>query len=373
MQVPTFLLERNQTLFENTVDINLTESGVHAATVGDLVPETERDALAGIALGYGYTEGTPALRQAIADWHPGAGADNVFVGTGTSEANLIAMMTLASKGEHIVVVTPNFMQIDGMARALSVEVTQVALKAEDDWQPDAATVTKAIRPGKTAFVTLCDPNNPTGVAMRADRRRALSEATERAGVWLLVDEIYRGSEIDGGPDATSWGLGDKVMVTGGLSKSFGCPGLRIGWCLAPPQIVAEMHRRQDYTTIGTGPLAQDLAHRALQEPLRSQLLHRGQAILAQGRKRVADWVANNEGWNWVKPDASGQAFIAYPMPVRSSELVEALRKETGVFVCAGDWFGIDGHVRLGFGVDASELEEGLRRFDRFLMDHYGAA
>lgn len=370
MQVPTFLLERSQTLYENDVAINLTESGVHAATVGDLVPDSEQDALSALSLGYGYTDGTPALRAAIADWHPGARAENIFVGTGTSEANLIAMMTLAGRGDHIVVITPNFMQIDGISRAFGVEVTQVALRPEDDWQPDPDAIANAIRP-HTSFVTLCDPNNPTGVAMRPASRQALVETTERVGVWLLVDEIYRGSEIDGGPDATSWGMGEKVIVTGGLSKSFGCPGLRIGWCVAPAALIAEMHRRQDYTTIGTGPLAQELARRALVEPLRSHLLQRGQTILKNGRTKVAQWVAQRPGWSWVKPDASGQAFIRYPMKTGSSDLIEALRHETGVFVCAGDWFGIDGYIRVGFGVDAPDLDQGLQRIDDYLTKTYG--
>lgn len=370
MRPPIFELERQQTLHENDVALNLTESGVHPATMADLVPAEEREDVLNLPLGYGHTDGTPALRAAVASWYEGAEAAQVMVATGTSEANFLALAALTEPGDHIVVLTPNFMQIDGLARALGVEVTRVALRPQDHWQPDAEAVRAAIGPC-TRLVTLCDPGNPTGVVMRAEARAALAAATEEAGAWLLVDEIYRGSEIDGGEPATAWGLGDRVIVTGGLAKSFGLPGLRIGWCLAPPDLVTQMHRRQDYTTIGTGPLQQELARRALTEPLRGRLLSRGRAILAEGRGVVQAWLRERNGWTWVRPEASGMAFVGYDLDMPSRDLVDALRRDAGVFVCAGDWFGIERHIRIGFGVERSHLDKGLARIAGIIATHGG--
>lgn len=366
MQVPTFLLERNQTLYENTVEINLTESGVHPATITDILDEAEIGEMLRLPLGYGHTDGTPALRRSIADWHPGAGAENVVVAHGSSEANLLALAALADPGDEIVMIVPNFMQLDGLARALDLTVRQVALRPENGWQPDAEEVKAAIT-SRTRLITLCDPNNPTGVVMTPDSRRALAELADRCGVWLLIDEIYRGSEIDEEPSATAYGLGERVVVSGGLSKSFGCPGLRMGWLVAPAELVAECHRRQDYTTIGTGPLAQYLALKALAAPVRERLLARGRGILAGGRERVAQWIAGHNGWSWVRPQASGMAFMRYGLEMESESVVRALREEEGVFVCAGSWFGLEGHIRVGFGVAPHHLEEGLGRLDRFLQ------
>ncbi|MBO6638873.1 MAG: aminotransferase class I/II-fold pyridoxal phosphate-dependent enzyme [Roseitalea sp.] len=370
MKIDTFLLERSQTLYENEVEINLTESGVHHATMADLVPPDEMDAIRDLPLGYGYTDGTPALRQAVADWYPAASPENVLIANGTSEANMLALMSLADPGDHMVMLTPNFMQLDGLARALGVEVTRVPLRPDNGWQPDMDDVRAALRPS-TRLVTLCDPNNPTGVLLRDERRRALAVLTEEAGVWLLVDEIYRGSEIDGRPPATAWGMGDKVIVTGGLAKSFGLPGLRMGWCIAPPDLVARMHERQDYTTIGTGPLAQELSRRALTDPVRDRLLARGRKILSTGRDRIEDWLRGRNGWSLVRPEASGMAFVAYDLDMESERFVHELRDRTGVFVCAGDWFGIPGHIRIGFGVHRPDLDTGLERIDAFAQSHAG--
>lgn len=365
MKIETFQLERSQTLYENEVELNLTESGVHPATMGDLVPADELAEVMELPLGYGYTDGTPGLRQAIADWHPGAAPSNVMVGNGTSEANLLALLTLLERGDHIIFITPNFMQIAGFARALEIDVTEVPLSEKDNWQPDPDAIKAAIQP-KTRLVTLCDPNNPTGVLMTPESRSALVGMCEETGLWLLIDEIYRGSEIDGRTPVTAWDMGSRVLVTGGLAKSFGCPGLRMGWCIAPDEMVTEMHRRQDYTTIGTGVLAQELSRRALTNPMRDRLLSRGRTILKEGRDRIEAWLAKHNGWAWVKPDASGMAFLSYDLEMSSTAFVEQLRKEQGVFVCAGEWFGIDGHIRIGFGVEKHHLDDGLARLDRFI-------
>jgi aspartate/methionine/tyrosine aminotransferase len=365
MKFPTFDLERSQTLHENNVRINLTESGVHPVAIQDILSGEEIAELLGMPLGYGYTDGRPSLRRAIADWHPGARPENVLVANGTSEANLLALTSIVEPGDEIVVVVPNFMQLDGLARALNVDVRRVSLDPARGWQPDTDEIEAAITK-RTKLITLCDPNNPTGVSLTAENRKALAELATRRELWLLADEIYRGFEIDGGDAPTLWGMSEKVIVTGGLAKSFGCPGLRLGWLIAPAGLVAEGHRRQDYTTIGTGPLAQVLAEKALTDPVRDRLLSRGRAILSEGRAHVARWIADHPGWDWTKPAASGMAFVKYALPMGSVEFQQRLREEESVFVCAGAWFGIEGHIRIGFGVDPHHLADGLAGIDRFV-------
>ena len=371
MRFPTFLLERNQTLHENGVRLNLTESGLHPRSLRDVLSEDELTAVLDLPLGYGWTDGTPRLRAAVAAWYPGAGPENVLVANGSSEANLLALTSLVSPGDEVVVVTPNFLQLDGLARALGCEVRQVALRPEDGWQPDAAAIRAALSP-RTRLVTLCDPNNPTGVLMRPEVRAALAEAATATGAWLLVDEIYRGSEIDlaidGGGSPTAWGLHERVIVSGGLSKSFALPGLRLGWLVAPEALVAECHRRQDYTTIGTSPLSQRVAEAVLVPATRDRVLAEGRGRLRAGRAAVEAWVRARDGWALTRPDSGGMAFLGYagsaPSPLPSEDLVRRLREEESTFVCAGSWFGLEGHLRLGIGVEPETLAEGLAALER---------
>jgi hypothetical protein len=368
MRFPIFELERNQTLHENSVRINLTESGVHACRLSELMTLQEREALADLPLSYGHTDGRPQLKQAIADWYPGASPANVLVAHGSSEANLLALTALLSPGDEIIVLVPNFLQLDGLSRALGISVVNVALEAERGWQPDLDAIAAAFTP-RTRLVTLCDPNNPTGVLLLPDARRGLAELCQQRGVWLHVDEIYRGAEIDGGPPPTAYGLGPRVIVSGGLSKAFGCPGLRLGWLIAPPEVVKACHERQDYTTIGTGVLAQAIGEQVLRPEARERVLARGRAILSRGRETITAWVRARNGWSLVRPDSGGMAFLSYAAALPSEQLVTVLREEESVFVCAGAWFGLEGHIRVGIGVEHEHLVDGLAAIDRLMARH----
>ena len=143
MEIETFLLERNQSLYENEVEINLTESGVEALPVSKLLNPDELKKLAVLHLGYGYTEGSPELRAAIATWYPGASSDNVLVTTGAAEANFVTIWALCQPGDEIVFATPNFLQIQGIARAFGVRLRTVLLDPEQHWRLDIEALAAA--------------------------------------------------------------------------------------------------------------------------------------------------------------------------------------------------------------------------------------
>jgi aspartate/methionine/tyrosine aminotransferase len=367
MKIDTFLLERNQSLYENEVELNLTESGIEPLRLGELLSAEEMAALAQVRLGYNYTEGTPAVRAAIASWYPGATADNVLVTTGASEANFLATWALAKPGTVVAFMLPNFMQIHGLATALGAEVRTFALKRELGWRPDLAEYAAAVTP-QTQLVAICNPNNPTGAVLNEADMQAIVDGARKADAWLLSDEVYRGSETDGRAETpTLWGRYDKTIITSSTSKSLAHAGMRIGWIVAPAEIISEMMRRQDYTTIGTGPLNQHLAALILSPERRAQVLAAGRAVLGSNLAIIDAWVAR---WNgrlrYDRPAAGGMVFVAYDFPIGSSELSRILREKESTFVVAGDWFGLDGHLRIGTGGHAHELEEGLKRIDRVL-------
>jgi aspartate/methionine/tyrosine aminotransferase len=184
----------------------------------------------------------------------------------------------------------------------------------------------------------------------------------------LSDEVYRGSETDGRAETpTLWGLYEKTIVTSSTSKSLAHAGLRVGWIVAPAAFISEMMRRQDYTSIGTGPLNQSLAATLLSPARRVTILAGGRAILGRNLGIIDGWI---ERWNgrlrYDRPAAGGMVFVAYDFAIGSSELSQMLREQESTFVVAGDWFGLDGHLRIGTGGHAHELEEGLARIDRVL-------
>jgi aspartate/methionine/tyrosine aminotransferase len=164
MKFDTFALERNQTLFENEVEINLTESGVHACTIREILHASEIEELLELRLGYGFTNGRPGLLSAIAQWYPGASAANVLVTNGSAEANLIALATLLDTGDELIFLVPNFMQISGLGKALGVNVRQVVLDIAGDCQPDFDRLKALIGPRTKAIAGSCSTRLQDGAA-----------------------------------------------------------------------------------------------------------------------------------------------------------------------------------------------------------------
>ena len=196
--------------------------------------EAELDALLDVEIGYGHTHGAPALRDAIAALHVNRHRDEVVVTTGGIEANFLLVMTVVSPGDRVVVLTPNYLQIPGWARAAGAEVLEVPLRADADWSLDRPALERAFA-GGVRLVTLCSPNNPTGTVLSDDDRAWLVARTAAAGAWLHVDEVYKGLELDA-PEPPSWADdGAHVFATNSLSKALALPGLRLGWLVGPAE------------------------------------------------------------------------------------------------------------------------------------------
>ena len=148
---------------------------------------------------------------------------------------------------------------------------------------------------------------------------------------MLADEIYRGAELDGRETATMWGRHDRVIVTSGLSKAYGLPGLRIGWVVGPPALVASLWAYHDYTTIAPGALSDALARRALEPARRTAILARTRGILNQNFPIIAQWLDGHGGlFSYAPPDAGAIVYARYHHAINSTELVTRLRQEKSV-------------------------------------------
>jgi hypothetical protein len=354
MKFEPFALERFQSTWENRVAWNVAESGVHPLRVSEVADTQEfRDAVLEQELGYPQTNGTAPLRDAIASMYPGATIDHVQVTNGGSEANCVVMMRLVEPGDELVVMSPNYMQVAGLGRALAATVkpwrvaAESAEHAETMYRWDLDELTRLVTP-KTRVICLCNPNNPTGAR--------LDDAT--------LDGVCRIAAHD---TPSIWGRGyDRVVVTSGLSKAYGLPGLRIGWIVAPPDLVADTWGIHDYTTIAPGAINDRVARVALAPRQRAKLLARTRMIIRTNYPIVKRWVEKQDGLTHIAPEAGAIVFVRHAHPFRSSELTERLRQERSVLVVPGDFFGMDGHLRIGFGSDPRYLESALTLVGEFL-------
>jgi aspartate/methionine/tyrosine aminotransferase len=367
MKVEVFEMERFQSVWENRVKHNLSESGVHPMTVEELLADGDRDSVLRQRLVYVQTNGSPALREAIATLYPGATAENVVVANGTAEANYIAVWHLVEPGDEVIMMLPNYMQIWGVVRGQGATVVPWRLREEREWAPDLDELDALVNP-RTRLIALVNPNNPTGAVLGEPAMRRIAAAAARHGSWVLADEVYRGAERDGRESRSFWGLYDRVLVTCGMSKAYGLPGLRIGWVAGPRDTIGDLWARKDYLTIAPGALSDLLARHALRPEVRPRILARTRAII-DGNFAVLDKWLREQGdtaLRLVPPRAGAIAYPRYSWPIGSMALMERLRDEQGVLVVPAAQFGMEGFLRIGLGNEPQDLTGGLEAIGRVL-------
>jgi hypothetical protein len=368
MKIETFQLERIESLWENTVDYNLSETGIHPFSLEELLDEAEMKKLHSIRLGYGQTNGSIELREVISRMYPGTDRENILVTSGAIEANFIAIWNLLDKGDELVLMLPNYMQIWGLARAFGIEVKPFFLKEELNWQPDLNELQDLVSP-KTKMIAVCNPNNPTGAILNENAMSEIVRLARQADAWLYADEIYQGAELSGVDTPTFYGLTDKAIATCGLSKAYAMPGLRIGWIVAPHDIIADFWARRDYTTIATGILSNRIAALALRPDLRARIVKRNRIMLNENLGVLTEWANHHENlFTFIPPQAGGMAFLRYHMNINSTELSTKLREEKSTFIVPGDCFGMDHRIRIGIGSERNYLSNALNRISETLAE-----
>ena len=359
MSFVPFDLERWQSTWEKRVRYNLAESGVHAFSVDEFLAltDTPPSALLDVRLAYDQSDGTPALRRAIASTYPGVTEDQITVTVGSAEANFILCWALIEPGDHVVVITPAYMQIPGLARNFGATVTEVPLRSDAGWRLDVTRLADAVRPN-TKLVVVTNPNNPTGRMLSDQERDAILAQVTAVGAWILADEVYQGAERQDPETATFWGAGDRILVVNGLSKAYGLPGLRIGWIVSSPEFKQDILLRHDYTVIGPTPTSDLLATLALRH--RRAVLRRTRDIVSRNYATLATWLESfDDRFSWHAPDAGAIALARYRSDRPSIDLVEQVRADCDVLLAPGAHFGVDHAIRFGFGNEATDLDAAL--------------
>ncbi len=369
MKIEQFEMERMQSTWENLVRYNLSESGVHPVAINELIPdEKDQRALIETELGYSQANGTPALRQSIAAIYEGATEENILATTGTAEANFITSWMIAEPGDEVILMLPNYMQLWGLFRGWGAEVRPLNLLEEKNWSPDFDALERSLS-SKTRLIAVCNPNNPTGAVLTEEEMNRIIEAARSVGAWLLADEVYRGAERSGETAPSFWGRYEKTIITSGLSKAYGLPGLRIGWIASTPEMVARAWAYHDYTTIGPGPASDMLACIALRPEVRARLLDRTRTILNSNYPVLREWIASHgDLFSLIEPKAGAIAYIKYNLELDSLELVNRLKDTCSVLIVPGAHFLMKNYLRIGFGSNADYLRAGLELIDDFLSE-----
>lgn len=320
-RLPGFLLEQYFARWEFRAPYHLTASDAETMAVGELLDVAGPDARAeflALPLGYLPTWGTDGLRAAVAEQYAAVDASGVLAFAGAEEAMFWALQELLGPGDHAVVTVPNYQALESIPLATGADVTGVPLWSGSGsglrWVLDVDRVRAALRP-QTRLVAVNFPNNPTGFVPDRQAWLELARLCDQRGVHLFSDEVYRGLEPDPArtlppaADLTERGLSLDV-----LSKSFGLPGLRVGWLASRDAgLLARLESRKHWTSISNAGPSEFLATIALThaEAVRGRV----RAIIAENTPLFDAFFAEfPDLFDWAPPDGGCVAFPRYTGP-----------------------------------------------------------
>jgi len=324
--------------------------------------------------GYPPTPGVPELRAAIARYlaettaATGVSPGEVLVSAGVKQALFNCCYCLFGPGDEVLVPAPywpSYTTIVELARATPVIV-------ESDWEsgflidPDRL---EAARTPRTRGLLLNSPGNPTGAVYDSAALAAIVRWSERHGIWVLSDEIYRRLTY-GDPAPSLFDVPDRsprTVLLDGVSKAFCMPGWRIGYAVSSPDLVARAADLQGQTTSGAVGPSQEAAAAALGRTTEREEFVRGLVARLRGlRDTGVAALAELEALDVRAPAGALYFYVRLRDGGRTSmEVAEALLREHAVACVPGEPFGSPGHLRFNFAVEEAELEEGLQRIRTF--------
>jgi aspartate/methionine/tyrosine aminotransferase len=362
VKIAQFEMERMQSTWENVVEFDMSESGVRPVSLRELGEMgLDLEALLDMPLGYSQSNGTIGLREELTRVYPGALVDQIEVTNGTSEANYLLALALLREGDEVAFEAPNYMQYGGVPESLGARLNTFHLCMERDWEPDWEEFERAVN-SKTRLVYVSNPNNPTGSVLSLEAMQRMVRRCEEVGAYLLADEVYLGAEISRERTRSFWGMSERVIVTSGLSKAYGIPGVRIGWIVGPAEVVAACWSQHDYITIGPNKISDAVARVAVQPQNRDKLYARTRAILQHNLPLMREWVASFAGFLTLRePEAGALCLMHYASATPSLEIAERMRVKQSVLIVPGSQLGLEGYLRVWLGGRPEYVCEGLRR------------
>ena len=333
MRIPDFELERWKALYVTPGVTDLTETGLPSPLkFRDIFVEDVMD----LRLDYAQIYGDEILRQRVAELYLGVEKDRVLVTSSTSEGNMIGVNMVVENGDEVLSVQPAFMQIPGLLEGIGVRIKEHYLTEENGFHLDPDKLNESMTK-KCKVIALNFPNNPTGRVLSRRQVRAITEIAKDNDAWIVCDEVYRGIEFEG-PFSPSFAEDyDKAVVASSLSKVWGLPGLRVGWMVAPKDVVTRGSAfKEVHDAWRLDPLRVPRREGA-RHGTREKLIARGRKLVRESFRVFRDWMRRHEGvLSWNEPEFGVISLVKHELRVSSNEFAARLLKQKKVAVVPCD-------------------------------------
>ena len=376
MQLEPFKLERFFAKYEFNVEHQMSASDCEPVKVGKLLEiEDQRRGPAAfdsavqhlkeLHLGYTESAGDPELREAISRLYSGIAPDGVLVAA-PEELIFLLLQGLLSEDDHVIVTTPAYQSLSELPRSLGCKVTKWSVELKDgEWQLDFEFLKQKLD-SRTKLVIINVPHNPTGLAFTRAEKDELIRLLRRNNTMLLADEMYWQLEYGNDADAEPiCDLYENAVSLSGLSKSYGLPGLRIGWLATQsPELLQRAAELKDYTTICNSAPSEFLALLAVRNSER--LVGRCKNIISTNLKLFKQLTRRYPEKIEFLPGAGGSILFPRFIDGRSAERAAMqLIEEQNLLMLPGPLFEMpERFFRVGLGRES--LPIALAKFEEIL-------
>jgi len=336
------------------IDCNLSESSFTDQKLSDLGIRIDD-----LVLFYGDHKGKPELRQLLAG-ETGLNADEVLITPGAATALFIVATSLLDKGDHLVVAKPNYATNIETPRAIGADISFLQLKFEKQFDFEVGELERLITPS-TKMVSLTYPHNPTGAMIDEDKLRSIIKVIEDRKIYLLLDETYREMcFVQKLPWAAT--LSDRVISISSMSKSYGLPGIRIGWIFCRNPVLMEIFlAAKEQICITNSILDEEIAFQYLRR--KDELFSSVMFTIRKNFEVLKQLMAGQNLLEWVEPRGGCVCFprIRNEVKVDMAKFHDILLNTYATYVGKGHWFEEDErHLRIGYSWDKTEkLEKGF--------------
>lgn len=369
MHIKPFRIEQYFGKYEFTAKYLLSSSDAESRTIQELL-DLEPGAHEGFLkhrCGYTESPGAPALREVISGMYSGIEPQDVLVLAATEEGIFVLYHALLSPGDHVIVETPCYESALEVARSTGARVSEWRRHSENGWAHDLAALEKLIQPS-TKIIYINTPHNPTGLVMPASVFQQVTKLAARSGIILFCDEVYRELEHDPVnrlPAACE--VYERAVSLGSMSKTYGLPGLRLGWLVSKDaEIVRRCLEFRYYTTICCSAPSEFLSALALRH--REVLVERNREIVLRNLNLLDSFFRERPNlFAWVKPNASPIGFVRYKPQRDVLSFCEEVVNNAGVLLLPGTVYDQPQHIRFGYG--RKNMPEALAQFTAYLAAH----
>lgn len=369
MQIKPFRIEQYFGKYEFKAKYLLSSSDAESRTIQELLDlePGSHDRFLKHWCGYTESPGAPGLREVISSMYPGIKPEDVLVTAATEEGIFVLYHALLLPRDHIIVETPCYESALELARSTGAQVSEWRRCFENGWRHDLSGLEKLIQ-SNTKIIYINTPHNPTGLLMNASAFQQVMKLASSRGVIVFCDEVYRELEHDPAnrlPAACE--IYERAVSLGSMSKTYGLPGLRLGWLACrDAEILKRCLEFKYYTTICSSAPSEFLAALALRH--REVLVRRNREIVLRNLPLLDAFLRRRSDlFEWVKPDASPIGFARFKPQNDVQSFCEDVVKSAGVLLLPGAVYDQPGHIRFGYG--RKNMPESLGQLSAYLDTH----